>query len=225
MPSKQTWWIVGATIGVVVVGVAARLATTKLDFFKIHLVEVDGVRYLDPDQVVAQLGISVDANILLDLAAVAAAAMQLPGVRYAEASRRWPGTIHLQLTEAPAVAVAEVDGHMVVLDERAEVLPFRPGAVEESLPLIERDSATAALLGRLRQADPEWYRVFDRAVTDGGTVSLIAGVQSIEVNSGADQQLLRRVAAVRQWLERSARPWLNLDARYRGRIFVRKDEA
>jgi hypothetical protein len=200
-------------------------AIPRLGFFRIGTVEVVGLEYLDEAAVVRQLGIPTEADILTPLAPIAANAALVPGLRSATVSRRWPGTLRVTVEEAPPVAVIIDEGRVAVIDDRAELLPYPPGRVAASLPLATRDSATAALLGRLRRADPLWYATFDEAVVEGEEVRLVADRRVIMLRSDADETLLRRLAAVRGWLDDQAIAWRDLDLRFRGRVFVRREAA
>ena len=219
------WRLALGAVLVVTIGVGTRLAIPRLAFFRIGAVEVEGIRYLEEHEVVAELGIPAGASILVPLAPIAARAALVPGIRSATVERRWPGTLRVTVVEAAPVAVTIEDGRAVVIDDRAEPLPYPPGRVELSLPLAPRDSATAALLGRLRHADPAWYARFDRTEGAGDDIRLVAGGRTIRLARGADEVLLRRAAAVRDWLAGQGIAWEELDMRFRGRVFVRREAA
>jgi cell division septal protein FtsQ len=204
--------------------VGGRVAIGHLPFFRIGAVEVVGLRYLDEREVVAQLAVPPGASILEPLGPIVERARRVQGLRTARLSRRWPGTLRLVVEEAPPVAIVVEEGMVRVIDDRAELLPYPPGRVEFSLPLADRDSTTAALLGRLQRADPTWYARFDRTELSDGDVRLVAGEQRIRLPNGADEALLRRAAAVRGWLEQRGIGWWDLDMRFRGRAFVRRVE-
>lgn len=201
------------------------IAVRRLDFFKVHQVEVAGVRHLDERDLVARLGIPADAHIMIPLEPIAAAAAALPGVRAATASRRWPGTIRVTIREAPAVAFAVQEGRLLVMDDRGGTLPIDPARLESPLPIAERDSALAALLGRLQATDPQWYRQVDRAAAIGREVRLEAGQRAVRLVSGAPSAVFRRLAVVREWLAERGIAWREIDARFEGRMFVRKEAA
>jgi cell division septal protein FtsQ len=214
--------VVTLAIGAVAVGL--RLAIPRLQFFRIGAVEVVGLRYLTATEVVSQLGIAEDAHILTALGPIGARASLVPGLRAVRVSRRWPAIIRLDVEEAPPVAMVIVDGEARLMDDRAQLLPYPPGRIEQSLPLASQDSATAALLGRLRRADPVWYSQFDQATGDHEDLSLLAAGYSVRLRSDADDGLLRRLAAIREWLNRSGIAWSDIDLRFRGRVFVRREQ-
>lgn len=224
--TRRHAWI--AVLGIALVAGCLALgvvAVQRLDFFRIRSVEVVGARHLNPADLVARLGIPGDAHILVPLEPIAASARALPGVRAAEANRRWPGTIRVTIREAPAVALAVQEGRVLVIDDRAGVLPVDPARLETSLPIAERDSAVAALLGRIQVTDPQWYRLVDRAARDGRGVRLEAGPWMVRLAASADGEVIRHLAAVRDYLAENGIGWREIDARFKGRMFVRKEAA
>jgi cell division septal protein FtsQ len=206
--------------------VALALVTVhRLEFFQVRSVEVAGIRYLDERDLVARLGIPDDADILLPLEPIAESARSRPGVREARVSRRWPGTIRLTIREAPAVAMVVREGQLVVVDDRGVPLPVDPRRLDHALPIADPDSAVAALLARLQVNDPQWYRTVDRAAVEGGEVVLHLGPRVVRLDARATSTLFRRLAAVREWLSREGIGWSQIDARFDGRMFVRKEAA
>lgn len=225
MTRRQRW--IAALAVALVLGLAAlfQVAVHRLEFFRIRAVEVAGLRHLDERELVAKLAIPENAHIMVPLAPIAATAETLPGVRAATATRRWPGTLRLTIREAPAVAFVVQEGHLLVIDDRAAVLPVDPARLEAPLPFAERDSAVAALLGRLQATDPQWYRLLDRATIDGRVIELRAGARTVRLTTAAGSEVFRQLAAVRDWLGERRIAWTAIDARFRGRMFVRREDA
>ena len=219
--TRRQGWLVGLSVALLAGVVALVLVgVQRLEFFRIRAVEVAGVRLLDERDLVARIGIPRDAHILVPLEPIAAAAEALPGVRSATVARRWPGTLLITVREAPAVALAVQEGHVLVIDDRAGVLPVDPARLEAPLPIAARDSVVASLLGRLQATDPQWYRQVDRATIDGRVVRLHVGPRTVLLGAGAGTEVFRHLAAVREWLAERQRDWRAIDARFRGRMFV-----
>jgi cell division septal protein FtsQ len=219
---RAALWVVG------VIGVAAALVIAvpalvdRLDFFRIRMVEVGGATYLDPADLVPRLGVPDGAHILVDLGPITAAAREIPGIREASVSRRWPGTVVVTVREAVPVALVPVEGELMVMDVSGEVLPWSPQRIGHPLPVAQHDTAIAALLGRLQRADPAWYDSVDRAVRRGPDLWLEAGAHAVRVSPDADDALLRNLELVRTWLADSAIAWREIDARVPSRFFVLK---
>lgn len=203
----------------------SQVAVRRLEFFQVRAVEIAGIRHLDEHDVVRGLAIPADAHILTPLDPIAARALTLPGIRQATVTRRWPGTIVVTILEAPAVALVAEDGQLLVLDDRGAVLPIDPSRLTSSLPLAERDSSVAALLGRLQATDPEWYQRIDHARAEGSEIRLDADGREVRLQATAPSQLLLDLGSVREWLEQHDISWTAIDARFEGRMFVRKGTA
>ncbi len=200
----------------------AQVAVRRLEFFRVRSIEFAGVRHLDERDMVVRLAIPATAHILTPLDPIAERALTIPGVRQASVERRWPGTLLITILEAPAVALVVDDGQLLVLDDRGQVLPISPSRLTMSLPLAERDSSVAALLGRLQATDPQWFQLIDRASIVGAEVQLEAADHQVHLAATASSQVLLDLAAVREWLEARGIAWERIDARFQGRMFVRK---
>jgi cell division septal protein FtsQ len=197
----------------------------RIAFFRIHAVEITGLRYQEEEAIVRRLALPADASILHPLDAVQAAALAIPGVQEATVARRWPGTLVLDIVEIPPVALTAQDDRLVLLDARGRVLPFAPTRVTGSLPIASRDSATAALLARMQVSDPLLYDQVQWVRTEGAEVTLVRNGHQVRLRVDADERALRAITAVQAWLEATATPWVELDGRFDGRVFVRKGVA
>lgn len=215
-----------AAIAMVVGGpsVARRLA-----FFRVRQVEVVGAHYLDEVDVVRRLHLEHGASTFDRLDHVRAAARAIPGVISATVTRRLPGTLRVTLREAAPVALAPLPDRLVLIDSRGHVLPFDPVRVPASYPIIDRDSATAALLGRLMLTDPLLYDAVESARRDHGDVVFDSGPHQIRLRPEADGDVLRAVSTVRTYLGAHGIAWQEIDGRYQARdqirVFVRKGHA
>jgi POTRA domain, FtsQ-type len=200
----------------------APLLLRKLNFFRIHQVEVVGARYLDQAQVVRRLNLPGDASIFDPLAPIEASALAIPGVAAVKVHRRFPGTLRVELVERLPVALVPVDGRLVLLDYRGRLLPFDPIRVPSSLPIADHDSLTAALLARILLTDPTGYDAIEDAHRQGREVLLDGIGHRVLLGVDADNETLRAVAGVREYLGKSGIAWQEIDARFRGRVFVQK---
>ncbi|MEP6589771.1 MAG: FtsQ-type POTRA domain-containing protein [Gemmatimonadota bacterium] len=217
---------IAAGVAVVAAGVLwAPRVLRRSAFFRVHEIEVVGLRYLDQQDVVRRLRLAADASVFDPVDRVRVAAEAIPGVVAAGVERRYPSTLRVMLLEATPVALAAQSERMVLLDPRGHVLPFDPVRAPTSLPLAEPDSAATAVLTRVMLSDSSWFAAIDRAHRDGGDVILDEGVHRVRLHAGANAATLRAVTAVRAYLERRSVAWREIDARYQGRVFVRKGTA
>lgn len=211
---------------VVVVVVVAWLGTPRLmrrlAYFRVRQVEVSGLRFLDEREVVRRLAIAANASVADPLDPVRRRAAAIPGVAASSVDRRLPGTLRVLVLEELPVALVSQEDHLVLMDRRGRILPFDPLRAPTSLPVTSRDSVTAGLLSALLRADPEWYATVQSARRDGGDVLLDEGHHLVRVRPDASIETLRGVTAVRAWLSTANRPWQELDARFSGRVFVKR---
>ncbi len=214
----------GLTVALGVV-TAVPAVVRRVPFFRIHAIEITGLRYHEEHDVVRRLALPSDASILHPLDAVQSAAVAIPGVQLATVTRRWPGTLVLDIVEIPPVALTAQEDRFVLLDARGRVLPFAPARVSSSLPIAPRDSATAALLARMQVSDPLLYDQVQIVRTEGSEVTLVRNGHRVRLRVDADERALRAITAVQAWLEATATPWVELDGRFDGRVFVRKGVA
>lgn len=194
-------------------------------FFRVRMVEVRGTRYLEGAEVVRRLHLDSTATIFDPVEPILEAVRAIPGVVAASVSRRLPGTLQVTLLEATPVALTPEDDRLVLLDYRGRILRFDPRRVPTSLPIADRDSASAALLGRLMLADPEGYAQVQFIHHDHGDIILDTGGQRVLFRPNASMDFLRAVAAVRGYLNRHGIGWSELDARYRSTVFVKRKPA
>lgn len=220
-------WVPAGIAAIVIVGIGVLLprGLRRLRFFQVRAVEVVGARYLDPADVARRLTLGPRRSIFDPLAPVRHAAMTIPGVLRATVVRRLPGTLRVTVEEAIPVALAPMADHLVPMDARGRLLPFDPVRLPVSLPIADHDSATAALLDRLRRSDPDGYAAAEFARRDHGDVVLQAGSHLVRYRPGADDDILRAVVGVRSYLTQHGVAWKEIDARYQARVFVRTGAA
>jgi POTRA domain-containing FtsQ-type protein len=216
--------VVTLAIAVGLIISAPRLAR-RIGFFRVRQVEVVGAHFLNEVDVAHRLGIAAGASTFDQLASVRRAAAAIPGVLSASVERILPSTLRITLVEAQPVAVTTLDDHLVPIDSAGRVLPFDLTRAPASLPIADRDRAVAGLLSRLRRADSAFYDTIEAAQLDRGTIVLDVGRQRIRLAANADRAVLRSVTAVLGYLRTNAVAWREIDARYRGRVFVEKGSA
>jgi hypothetical protein len=197
----------------------------RIGFFRVRQVEVVGARFLNEVEVARQLGIAAGASTFDQLGSVRRAAAAIPGVVSASVERILPSTLRITLVEAQPVAVTTLEDHLVPIDSAGRVLPFDLTRAPASLPIADRDRGVAGLLSRLRRADSAFYDTIEVAQLDHGAVVLDIGGQRIRLAANADGAVLRSVTAVLGYLRTNSVAWREIDARYRGRVFVKKGSA
>jgi cell division septal protein FtsQ len=222
MTTRQRALITAAlAVGAVALWVGIPRAMRRLDYFRVHHIEVSGLRFLNERDVVQRLALPKTASIVDPLEPVRRNASALPGVAAASVTRRLPGTLSLLVLEELPVAFVMQEEKLVLMDRRGRILPFDPAQAPTSLPVAERDSATAALLSAVLRADPDWYGQIESARRDGGDVLLEEGAHRVRIRPNASIDTLQWVATVLAYLATTDRPWQELDARFTDRAFVK----
>lgn len=194
-----------------------------LSFFRVRQVELVGIEFLSPHNVLARADLETDRNIFQSLSEIEGRIAAVPGVVDVRVERRVPGTLRIVVTERAPVAFAPGPDGFVALDGDAQPLPYDPTVSEIDLPVIPRaDTILARALATIRAADPELYREVDgaRAEPSGG-VSLLIGQRRILVPAMTSANAIEAVSAVRRDLDRTGATFTELDARFDGLVVVR----
>ena len=136
-----------------------RAGLRRLDFFRVRAVEVSGVRYLEPAEIVRRLGVDTLRSIWDELAPLERRVLEHPGVRAAEVERGLPGTLRVRVEERLPVAFVPAPAGLRVVDEGGRVLPIDPSRRPVDVPIAPAaDTAVLRLLGELRDGAPAFYR-------------------------------------------------------------------
>ena len=219
-------WIIAAVV-VVLGGAAAAtpLVLRKVPYFRVRQVELRGVTYRSPEQVIEGLGLRRDQNLFDDTRVLERRLQGLTGVVSAHVERRLPGTLRVTVVEKAPVALAPGGTAMTVLDCDGRPLPYDPAATGVDLPIVERqDSLLTSVLCAVRAADTSLFQSVDgvRYGKSAGAVTLELGVQRVIVRSAPSTDEIRAVGAARRHLATTGRPYTELDARYAGWVVVRR---
>jgi hypothetical protein len=161
-----------------------------------------------------------------DPARLAKRVLAMRGVASVEIGRRLPGTLRVELNETPPVALASQGAGLVLLDARGRVLPYDPLRSAPDLPYAAHgDAVVAAVLGRVRDFDPDLFARIGAAWRVGPDVVLEVGGRRLWFGAQVSAEDIRAVMAVEQALARSGRPYQELDGRFAGQVIVRRTRA
>ncbi len=203
------------------------LGLRRIDFFRVRQVELVGVRYLEPERVLAGLMLPTDLNLFDPLRAVEQHAEAVPGILEATATRRLPATLRVTVVEALPVAFARGSSGLVPLDRLGRSLPYDAAATGFDLPIVERpDSVLTRILTLVRVADATLFEQVDAARRGRDeSVILELGTRRVLLAAGAVEEHIRAVQAVRLHLTQQEIPFWELDARFEGWVVVRRGRA
>lgn len=214
--------LLGALLTVGLIWLVAPKMLRRLDFFRIRQVEIAGLQYLPPANVIAALELGSGASVFDDLTAAGAQVRALPGVASAVVRRRLPGTLEIILEEAVPVALAPRSGGMALLDSSGKVLPFDPAASAPDLPVAaSADARVARVLASVQEHDPVLFARVRTAWRVRDDVLLDVDGRRFWFGPEVTAEDIRAVMAVAQDLARQGRKYHELDGRYAGQVIVR----
>jgi cell division protein FtsQ len=165
------WRLVAVVFFLLIIGPAywfARRGATKMDFFHVRAVEVQGVRYLDPATVLDRMAIDTMRSVLDDYSPLIARVKSLPQVADVQITRKLPGTLVVSIRENLPVALSPSPRGLEAIDSAGVVLPIDPTTADLDLPIaLQRDVAMLGLLGALRSHEPILFRRISEIGRDG----------------------------------------------------------
>ncbi len=206
-----------------------RAALTRLDFFRVRRVEIEGARYVSPDQIVSRLRIDTTASVWGDVALWERRVRQHPSVRDVRIARKLPGTLVVRVTENLPVALVQAAAGLVPVDATGKSLPIDPAITDVDLPVLAmRDTLVLRVLGDVRAASPALFdRIGEvRRLPRGEYVFRLADQPSLaqrDVLAAADisAERLAEIIPVEQDLARRNLRAVELDLRFRDQVIAR----
>lgn len=203
-----------------------RAALGRLDFFRVRQVEVRGVRYASPDEIVSRLGVDSTASVWDEVGPLEARVRRLPAVRDVRIERKLPGTLVVHVTENPPVAFVQTGGELVAVDAAGNTLRLDPTLVNVDLPVLRaRDTVALRILGVVRETLPALFaRIGDvRRGDAGGVVVQLNQPAGRTILAPADvsAERLFDVIPVEADLERRHLAASEIDLRFKDQVVVR----
>ncbi len=201
----------------------ARSALGTLDFFHVREVELLGLRYASPADLMATLAVDTTRSVWDDPDPLIARLERHPQVRNAEIRRKLPSTLIVHIDERLPVALTSGDGGLEAVDAAGNLLPLDPIAVATDLPVIATaDSGVLALLDQIRQADPALFRRISEVRRVDATQLLIRlASMPVRVRSDVTPARLADVIPVEDDLARRGVRVAELDLRFRDQVIAR----
>ena len=198
-------------------------ALRHVAFFRVREVELIGVKHHSPERLVEAFAIAPDRNLFESLRDIEERAVDLPGIVFAKAKRRMPGTLTIEVEERVPIAFAPTSTGLLALDAEANPLTYDPTATGLDLPVLPRvDSVLARVLAMVWTADSALYKHVDAARSgDGDVVILELGSTDVILRREPTADEIRAVGLVRRHLTATGRPYDELDVRFEGRVIVR----
>lgn len=214
---------IGGALAIIALPFAAREGARRMEFFRARKLEIDGTRYIAPDQIVSLMSVDTAASIWDDASVWEGRIAGHPQVRDVRISRRLPGTLVVHISEVPPVAFVPGGAGLVPYDAAGRRLPIDPTAVDLDLPVVPvRDVAALRLLGEVREAEPQLFaRISDVRRLPRGELAL--QVESTNVLGSRDLSAARlsEILPIERDLARRGRRAVELDLRYRDQVIAR----
>jgi cell division protein FtsQ len=204
----------------------ARIAARRLDFFRVRRVEIEGTRYIPPDQIVSRLRIDTTSSVFDAVEPLEQRVREHPSVRDVHIERKLPGTLIVRVTENLPVALVQAAAGLVPVDASGKSLPIDPAAADVDLPVLAtRDTAALRVLGQLRQQAPALFaRISEvRRLPHGDLVFRLAEQPSRDIlaAAGVSADRLTDIVPVELDLNRRHLRAVEFDLRFRDQIIAR----
>jgi cell division protein FtsQ len=146
----------------------ARRVASKMEFFHVRSVQVDGVRYLEPETVVQVLAIDTLRSVWDDTGPLLDRVLSLPQVSAASIRRKLPGTLVVTISENLPVALVQGAGGLEAVDTTGRTLPIALAGHDLDLPVLrQRDARLLRLVGHMRAEQGIVYRRLSEASISG----------------------------------------------------------
>ena len=200
-----------------------RFIMRRMAFFRVRRIEILGARYVTPGDILARLHVDTLASVWNPTAPLVERVATHPGIRSAVVRRKMPGTLVVEVTERPPIALVPTPSGFRAYDERGVALPIDLARVHVDAPVLaQRDTAILGLLARIRTGMPSLY---DRvsAIRRTGGKELLLQLETVPVRTMLDVTLARltEIAPVEADLARRQLRASEIDLRYRDQVVAR----
>jgi cell division protein FtsQ len=200
-----------------------RATLHRLTYFHVRRIEIRGVRYLQPEDVVARLRVDTLRSIVDDVTPLEQRLRTHPQVRDAHITRRFPGTLIVTVQENLPVALVPRGDGLQPYDSAGRALPIDPARIALDLPVVTTpDRGALALVGALRASDTRLFDRISEVAPDGGDlVFTLTPALRVRANAGVAAERFRDIFPVESDLARRNERAAELDIRYRDQVVAR----
>jgi len=209
-----------------------RAVLRRLDFFRVRRVEIDGVRYVSPDEIVSRLRIDTTQSLFDDVGPLEERVRLHPSVLDVRIERKLPGTLLVRIMENLPVAFVPAASGLVAVDAAGRSLPVDPATADMDLPVLTaRDTVALRVLGEVRAQAPALFaRIGEvRRIPRGSSFYLLFRLTESPTNLAHDvlasgdvtADRLSDIVPVEQDLARRDLRATELDLRFRDQVIAR----
>jgi cell division protein FtsQ len=194
-----------------------------LSFFRVRHVEVDGRRYLQPDDVLRRLRIDTTTSVWTDLDVLERRVAMHPQVHTVTIERDLPGTLVVHVTENLPIAMVPASGDLRPVDADGRFLPIDPSRIAIDLPVLAKpDTVLLHLLADVRSANPALFGdISDIRRTGGTDIALTLPTANVRALASITARRLADIIPVETDLARRKVRVTELDLRFRDQVIAR----
>jgi cell division protein FtsQ len=194
-----------------------------MTYFHVRKLEIRGLRYMQPEDVVARLRVDTLRSIVDDISPLEARLRSHPQVADVSITRRFPGTLIVTVTENMPVALVPRGDGLQPYDSAGRRLPIDPSRASMDLPVLTVPNRDALrLMGELRAAEPRMFDLISEVAPDGpDLVFTLTTSLRVRASAGVAPQRFRDIFPVESDLARRNERAAELDLRYRDQVVAR----
>lgn len=196
---------------------------SHLSFFRVRHVQVEGYRYLQPDDVLKRLRIDTTTSVWTDLDVLEQRVRMHPQVRTVAIDRNLPGTLVVHVTENSPIAFVPGAGGLRAVDADGRFLPLDPSRIAIDLPVLARaDTVLLHLLANVRSVSPALFgEISDIRRTGSTDIALTLSTAQVRALATISAQRLADIIPVEADLARRKARVTELDLRFRDQVIAR----
>jgi cell division septal protein FtsQ len=237
---RPGWKILGVLFLVALVvagGWGIRTAARSMAFFRVRSVEIRGVRYLQPNEILARLKVDTLMSIWDDLEPLRERVRHHPQITDVTITRRIPGTLVVTVEENQPVALIQTRSGLLPYDSVGRQLPIDPSRVNLDLPIVAtNDPVLLKLVGAIRYGAPNVFSRLEEVKRTGRDEILLTlsrrplapgdsaksqGMLRVRVPIDLSAERLTDIFPVENDLARRQAHVDELDLRYRDQVIAR----
>ena len=222
--TRLRWTLVAvAAIAVVASPWWARFLASQLSYFRVRRVEIVGVQYIAPSDILTRLRVDTTRSVWDDPTPLEDRVARHPQVSAVSIGRKLPGTLVVTVVEHLPIAFVSTDRGLLAFDEHGRQLPLDPSRVAVDLPIAaRRDTALFRLLAKVRAERPRLFaRVSEiKRVGDG---EVVLHLESLPIRAMLDvtPDRLAEIFPVEADLAKRRARVAELDLRFRDQVIAR----
>lgn len=200
---------------------------SRLDFFRVRTVEFEGVRYVNPAELLKRLALDSTASIWDDLDAYAVRVSGHPMVQSVEVTRTLPSTVVVSLVERTPVALVPgpdtLSRALSPVDAAGHTLPIDPARKAIDVPIVATaDTAILRFLDALREDAPRLYaRVVEVRRANGHEFRLQLDGVTVRTRDDVTVERLGDILRVEESLAQQNQHAVELDLRFQDQVIAR----